>query len=140
MHAPSRLGQPGPFEVEADQARNAIPHAVLDRLKRRDDPGAFIGDQRCHQARHAELAVRRGHRAESCDCRRIVEQHATAAIHLHIDKPRRQHPIQQLSAGDNAQRYGGDAAVGDLNRAAFKHLGTGEYARGRQHRHVSASP
>ncbi len=104
MHAFSLRIEERPFQVDAEQSRNAGSEPVADRLDRLLHLRTRIGDQRRQEASRAEAAVRGADGADTFDVRVIVEKHATAAVHLHIDEARREQPFDSsdLNACGNA--------------------------------------
>ena len=77
-------------------------HARCDRPPRGGDrlgdPGRVVADQGRQEAGGAEAPMRRADGGDALERRRVVEQHAAAAIDLDIDEARRQQP-REIPAG-----------------------------------------
>jgi hypothetical protein len=56
---------------------------------------AAIGDKGRQEPGRAEPPMRRSDRADAFDAPGIIEQHAAAAIHLHVDESRREQPFDR---------------------------------------------
>ncbi len=87
--------QERPFEMDAEAAERRAGDRLLDRGDRLGGDLRRIRDQGRQQRRGAEAGMRIADRAHALRGRRIVEQHAAAAIDLRIDEARRQHAALQ---------------------------------------------
>ena len=89
------------FEVDAEHAR----HALRDRLAHRRDRCAHdldvVADQRRQEPGGAEAPMRGADAADRVDRRRVVEQHAAAAVDLGVDETGQ----QRVRRADRACRH-----------------------------------
>jgi len=74
--------------MNADGTRQARIKRRLHRSDCLTDGVEIVADQRRQETRGAEAPVRRAYRADRLETGIVVEQHATAAIDLHIDENR----------------------------------------------------
>ncbi len=93
-------GEKRAFHVNAQNARNLLLDRLIDRRQRGMHLLGGIGDQRGQHPRGAVFAMCFGDAAQRFYRRRVVEQQAAAAVHLHIDKAgQQQAPLQIVSFG-----------------------------------------
>ena len=94
---------------------------------------ARVGDQRRQQAGGAVLAVCGGDRPDAGDGRLIIEEHAAAAVDLHVDEARREQALDAPHPHAGGQvgvlHDGTDAAVVDDHRLPFAEVRTVEDPR-----------
>ena len=86
VHAAARRREIRSFEMDADHAGHALGDRCVDRGDRFAHHVDVVADQRRQETRRAEAAVRFADAADRLDCRRVVEQHAAAAVDLAIDE------------------------------------------------------
>ena len=116
---PSRPGTP---------PRETVAHR-LDRLRHLL---ARIGDEGRQEAGGAEAAMRGADGADALDAARVVEEHAAAAVHLHVDEARREQPLDRAAL--DAVRRVADRQDDGLDAAVLDHDGMVRRASARRRR------
>ncbi len=109
-----------PFDMQADDARQALGNGGIDHVERCGNRRRRIGDQRGHQGRGAKARVRLGNRGQPFDGDIVVEQGPATAIDLAIDKARQQPAAVEINHGAINRHIGRnirDAPGLDLHRS-----------------------
>jgi hypothetical protein len=111
LHRPDELrvvgslagdGEMRAFEMQPEEPRHALRFRSLARLDCLRGDLERVGDQRRQQSGGAKPGMRGADCCEPLDRRLLVEQHATAAVHLQVDETRDDHPavgIDRFEAG-----------------------------------------
>ena len=104
VHALARDAEKGTLDVDAEHAR----HAGVDGAAHRGDGPRHhvevVADQGRQEAGGAKAAVRRTDGADRLNGRVIVEQHAAAAVDLHVDETGQQQAATEVVGRGRAQR------------------------------------
>jgi len=132
VHALALGADERPLDVHADDAGHALGNRLAHGIHRMGDHLEVVADQRRQESRGAEAPVRTADVADRVDRRRLVEEHAAAAVHLRVDEARHQHRTLQVMAAralDARIAPGGDrddAAVVHEHGAALDESLVGE--------------
>ena len=86
MHAATRPVEKRPLDVNTEDAGHAGIERGLHGGDCAPDRGEVVADQRGQEAGGAKTPMRRADGADRLGARVIVEQHAAAAVDLHIDE------------------------------------------------------
>ena len=92
--------------MEPHDAGAPRPDRVSHRRHGRVAAVRPVGDERRQESRGAEARMSRRDCRGSRGRRRVVEQHATAAVHLGVDKPRRQGAATEVLARQVGRQRG----------------------------------
>ncbi len=90
MHAAARRVEEGSLDVNAEDAGHAGVERRLHRSDGAPDGLEIVADQRGHETGGAEAPMGRTDGTDGLGARVIVEQHAAAAVDLHVDEPGQQ--------------------------------------------------
>ena len=86
---------------------------------------ARVGDEGRQEAGRAEAAMRGADRADAVDAALVVEEHAAAAVHLHVDEARREQPLDRAMLDPRAELLDAlescDPPVLDHDSSPFEH-------------------
>ena len=111
------------LDMDAEHARYARRDRRVHGRHRAADDVEIVADQRGEEAGGAEAAMRGADRGDALHGRRVVEQHAAAAIDLGIDESGDERAVQppRLGAGGNraGRHHAGDARAVDQDGDIF---------------------
>ena len=119
------------FDVNAENARNALRASLAHRFGGLPQNAWRIGDDRRQQPNGTEIAMRRGNGAHRLHRRRIVEKCATTTIDLHIDEAWRQNAAAEILGSHGTDRLArhhlGDARATDDHGVVIEKILTREH-------------
>lgn len=87
------------FDMDPEHARHAGFNGASSRGDGARDDIEVGADQSGHEARRAEAPVSASDLPDHVDTRRVVEQHAAAAIHLRVDESGQEHVAAEVDRG-----------------------------------------
>ena len=114
--------------MDAKQAWQSFANSARHRFQGSGHLATLVRDQRRHQCGDAEAGVGLSDGAKRFRVGSIVKHDAAAAIHLHIDEPRRQQAIKPHGARPNVGNNARDHAAVDAHGCAMQNLGACEHA------------
>ena len=139
VRALARRRQIRAFQMQTENSRYSLGDRIAGRGDRIAHHLAIVADQGRQQTGGTEAPMRLRDAPQRIDGRRVVEQHAAAAVDLDVDEAGQQRVALQIVPRTRMRRHvrritdPSDASIGDHHRQAADQSAPGQYAAVDQH-------